>query len=121
MNSISKSAFTEAFVFAQRGNCRKGLAAVLTFNLLTTVGVHSLVATEIGELGVGFETDFTLEWFDTAVDVLMLLQAARCRKGLSAFSTGVAPGSYVLGSYMALKVAWIGEDLVAILTAEFFE
>lgn len=108
-------------MFTQRGHRRKGLATFLTLNLLTTVSMHSLVATEIGELGVGFETDFTLEWLDTAVDVLMLLQAARCRKGLSAFSTGVAPGSYVLGSYMALKVAWIGEDLVAILTAEFFE
>lgn len=83
--------------------------------------MHSLVATEIGELGVCFETDFTLEWLDTAVDVLMLLQTARCRKGLSTFSTGVAPGSYMLGSYMALKVAWIGEDLVAVLTAEFFK
>lgn len=83
--------------------------------------MHSLVATEIRELGVCFETDFALEWLYTAVDVLMLLQTARCRKGLSAFSTGVAPGSYMLGSYMTLKVAWIGEDLVAILTAEFFE
>ena len=49
------------------------MAAVFTFDLLAAIGVHSLVATKIGELGVRFETDFALEWLDTAVDVLMLL------------------------------------------------
>mgnify|MGYP003692213707 CR=1 FL=1 len=60
------------------------------------------------------------EWLDTAVDVLMLLQSARGRKGLSTFSTSVAPGSNVLRSDVTLEVARISENFVAIFTAEFF-
>ena len=82
--------------------------------------MHSLMATKIGELGVCFETDFALEWLDTAVDVLMLLQSARGRKGLSTISASVAPGSYVLRSDVTLEVARISENFVAIFTAEFF-
>lgn len=36
------------------------------------VSVYFFVVIEIGELGVGFEIDFILEWFDIVVDVLML-------------------------------------------------
>ena len=51
--------------------------------------MHPLVSAEVRELGVGLETDLTLERFHTAVDVLVLLQTTGCCKGLTTFSAGV--------------------------------
>jgi hypothetical protein len=79
------------------------------------------MATKVGELGVRLETDFTLERLNTAVDVLVLFQSARCRKGLSAFSTSMTSSADMLGSYMALQVAWISEDFVAVFAAKLLQ
>jgi hypothetical protein len=36
----------------------------VAFDLISAIGVHSLMATQIRELGVRLETNFALEWFD---------------------------------------------------------
>ena len=64
-------------------NRREGLSTVATLDLLTTVGVHSLVTTQIRELRVCLETDFALERFDTGVNVLMLFETATRQKRLA--------------------------------------
>lgn len=51
-------------------------------DLLATVGVHAFVAAQVRKLGVGFAADVAAERFDAAVDVLVLLQAARRREVL---------------------------------------
>ena len=46
----------EALVLAERGDGGEGLAAVLALDLLPAVGVHPLVAAQVGELRVGLQT-----------------------------------------------------------------
>ena len=85
------------------------MPTVSALDLLTTVGVHSLVAAEVRELGVCFQTDFTLERFDAAVDMLVLLQAARRGERLAAVGTRVRSGAAegVRRSDVALQVAGV--------------
>jgi hypothetical protein len=45
------------------------LAAALTANLQTAIGVHALVAAQIRKLGVGFQTDLTLKWLQQIVHI----------------------------------------------------
>ena len=70
-------------VLVQRMNRRERLSTVTALDLLTTVGVHSLVTTQVGELRVRLETDLALERFDARVHVLMLFQAATGEKRLA--------------------------------------
>lgn len=72
MHAVSESSLTESLVFTKRGHCRESLSTVFTFDLLAAIGMHPLVATEVGELGVGLQTNFTLKWLHTAVDMLVL-------------------------------------------------
>jgi len=53
--------------------------------------VHALVTAQIGELCVRLEADVTAERLDAAVNVLMLLEAARRRKVLTTLRTRVRP------------------------------
>ena len=46
-------------MFGERGDSAEGLAALVAFDLHATVGVHSLVTAQIGELGVALEADLT--------------------------------------------------------------
>jgi len=105
----------EPLVF--RKGCRggEGLAAVGALDLLTTVGVHPLVAAEVRELRVGLEADLALERLHGAVDVLVLLQSARCRECFAALAARMRTGANVRRPDMTLQVARIGEDFVAIL------
>ena len=64
-------------------NRRECLSTVTALDLLTTVGVHSLVTTQVGELRVRLEADLALERLDAGVNVLMLLQTATGQKGLA--------------------------------------
>ena len=52
------------------------------------------------------------------MDVGVLLEAAGRGKGLAALGTGVAAGANVRGPDVALKVARVREDLVAVLAGE---
>ncbi len=47
-------ALTEASMLVEGGGSAEQLPAVLTLNLGAAVSVHTLVAAEVGELGVGF-------------------------------------------------------------------
>ena len=94
------------------GEC---LSTVATLYLSTTVSVHSLVSTEVGELGVRLETDFALEWLDTAVDVLVLFQATRRCKRLAAFRAREWPRSRVIGADVLLQLVRMRERLRAVL------
>lgn len=44
----------------------------MTFYLHAAGRMHALVATQVGELRVGFKADLASERFDTAVDVRVL-------------------------------------------------
>ena len=66
----------ESSMFVERHDGRERLAAVGASDLLSTVGVHSLVSAEIRELCVGLAADVTAERLNAAVDVLVLLQSA---------------------------------------------
>ena len=64
--------------------------------------MHALVTTQVGELRVRLETDFALERLDAAVDVLMLLQAARCRERLAAFGARKRARARMVGADVLL-------------------
>jgi hypothetical protein len=108
-------------MLGERCDRAEGLAAFVTLDLHATVGVHPLVAAEVGELGVALEADLTAERLHRAVDVRVLLQAARGGKRFAALGTGVAAGAHVGGADVALEVAGVGEDLVAVLAGEAAE
>lgn len=67
-------AFTKAPVLVQGGGSAKHLSTVLAFNLRTAVSMHSFMATQVGELCVRFVADLTYERFDSAMNVLVLLE-----------------------------------------------
>lgn len=67
---IVNVAKTPVFVEGDEGGER--LSAPGALYLLPAVGMHSLVATEVRELCVGFQADFALERLDAVVDVLVL-------------------------------------------------
>lgn len=73
--AIMVFAFTEATMLVEGGGSAEQLPTVLTLNLGATVSMHTLVAAEVGELGVRFVAHLTDKGFDTAVDVLVLLEA----------------------------------------------
>lgn len=50
---------TKAAMLIEGGGSAEQLPTVLTLDLGTTVGVHSLVTAEVGELGVGFVAHLT--------------------------------------------------------------
>lgn len=52
-------ALTEAAMLIERGGSAEQLPAVLTLDLSAAVSMHTLVAAEVGELGVGFVTHLT--------------------------------------------------------------
>lgn len=78
------------------------MRALLALNLRATIDVHPLVAAQVGELRIGLAADLAPERLDTGMDVLVLLEATRGGKGLSALATGVAAGADVLRPDVAL-------------------
>lgn len=115
---VVSSLVAEPPMFGERRGRGKLLVAPATPNLLSTVGVHSLVSAEVGKLGVRFQTDLTAKGLDAAVDVLVLFEAAGRGKGLAAVRAGVAAGTRVRRADVALQVAWVREGLVARLAGE---
>jgi hypothetical protein len=68
----SRDAFTVTFVLIQGMYGGESLSTVAALYLLPTIGVHPFMTTQIRELCVRLETDFTLKWLHGAVHVLML-------------------------------------------------
>lgn len=101
--SGSQRALAEALVLAERVASGKRLGTVLALDLLATVGVHALVATQIRELSVGLETDLALEGLDATVDVLMLFETARRREHLATLATAVL---FLLFLLFSVGTAW---------------
>lgn len=105
-------------MFAQGRRRRKSLSAVGALDLLPAVGVHPLVAAEVGELGVGLEADLALERLHAAVDVLVLLETARRGERLAAVGTrvGARAAEGVRRADVALQVAGVRERLLTRVT-----
>jgi len=82
-------ALAESTMFAERGGRSEGLSTVGAFDLLTTIGVHSLVAAEVRKLRVRLVAHLTLERFHRRVNVLVLFQPARRRERLAAVGARV--------------------------------
>lgn len=101
---------TETLVFGERCDGRESGSTLGALDLETTGRVHTLVATEVRELGVSFEADFTSERLDAGVDVSVLLETGAGGESLSTLGTGVAAGTDVLGADVSLEVRRIGED-----------
>lgn len=102
----------ESSVFGKRRGRRKRLTAVRTTDLLTTIGVHPLVATQIRELRVRLGADLAPKRFHRRMDVLVLLEAARRCERLAAAGAAVRPrtgGGRVCGADVTLKIARVGE------------
>jgi len=108
-------------MLGQRGDRAEGLPAFVTLDLHAAVGVHPLVAAKVGKLRVALEADLATERLHRAVDVGVLLEAAGCGKGLATLGAGMAAGAHVGGADVALEVAGIREDLVAVLAREAAE
>ena len=98
----------------QAGDGAKGLAALMTLDLHPAGGMHALVPAQVRELRVALEADLAAERLDRAVDMRVLLQARARGKGLATFGARVAPGPHVVCPDVTLKVARIGENLVAV-------
>jgi hypothetical protein len=79
------------------------------------------MATQVGELRVALEADLAAERLHRAVDVGVLLEPAGRGKGLATLGAGVAAGAHVGGADVALQIAWVCEDLVAVLAGEAAE
>ena len=109
------SIVAESSMLVKRRHRGEGLTASGTLELSAAVGMHPLVATEIGELGVGLEAHLTSEGFDAAVDVSMLLQTTGGGKGLPTLGAGVTPCPLVLRPDVAMQVAGVREALAAVL------
>lgn len=91
------------------------LSTLITLDLEPTVGVHTLVAAQVRELGVSLETDFASERLNTRVNVCVLFEARTGGEGFAAVGTGVRSGADVLRPDVSLEVRRIGEDLLAVL------
>jgi hypothetical protein len=105
-------------VLRQAGHRAEGLPALVTFDLHPAGGVHPLVPAQVGELRVALEADLATEGLDGAVDVRVLLQAGAGGERLAALRTRVASSADVVCSDVTLKVARIGEDLVAVFAGK---
>jgi len=107
-------AIAEPPVLAERRRRREGLPAVGALDLLAAVGVHPLVPAEVRELRVRLEADLALERLDAAVDVLVLLEAARRRERFAAVRArvGARAADRVRRAHVTLQVARVRERLV---------
>lgn len=59
-----RTRITEPAVLRQGGDGAEGLAALVAFDLHPAVGVHALVPTQVGKLGVTFEANLAAERLD---------------------------------------------------------
>ena len=90
----------------------------MALDLHSAVGVHPLVATQIGELSVGLVAHLAPEGLHAAVDVGVLLEAGGGGECLAALRTGVTPGPHMRGPDVPLEVAGVSEHFVAILAGK---
>ena len=99
----------ESLVLGERGHSGEGLAASVTSNLQSAIGVHTLVATQVRELGVRLGAHLATERFHRGVNVRVLLQAGTGCKSFAALGTGMGAGTKMLRADVALEVRLVGE------------
>ena len=90
----------------------------MTLDLHPAVCVHSLVSTQIGELGVGLVAHLAPEGLHAAVDVCVLFEPGGGGECLATLWTGVTPGPDMRGPDVPLQVAGVSEHLVTVLAGE---
>ena len=90
----------------------------MALDLHPAVCVHSLVSTQIGELGVGLVAHLAPEGLHAAVDVCVLLEPGGGGECLATLWTGVTPGPDMRGPDVSLQVAGVSEHLVTVLAGE---
>ena len=90
----------------------------MALDLHPAVCVHSLVPTQIGELGVGLVAHLAPEGLHAAVDVCVLLEPGGGGECLATLWTGVTPGPDMRGPDVSLQVAGVSEHLVTVLAGE---
>lgn len=132
---------TETFVLLQRCASGERLAALEALDLHATVGVHTLVSTQIWKLSVGLqkhqlitkkilfkvfllvikylEANFALEGLHRRMDVSVLFKTRWRGKRFAALGTSVRTRAHVVGPDMSLEIARIGEDFRAIFAVVF--
>lgn len=94
--------FTETPVLVEGRGGAEHLPTVFTLDLCAAVSVHTFVAAKIRELGVGLVAYLTHEGLDTAVDVLMLLEARRRCERLATVRAGMGTSPNVLRANVPL-------------------
>lgn len=89
------------------------MLTLVALDLHATVHVHPLVPAQVGELRVSLAANFAPEGLHARVDMLVLLEAAACCKGLAALTASVTPGPNVLRPNVALEIRRIRKDFLA--------
>lgn len=102
---------TESLVLGERRYGAEALSALVALDLHAAVGMHALVPAQVRELGVRFEAHLALERLDRRVDVGVLLETRRGRKGFATLGAGVTARTDVVGADVPLEVRRIGEKL----------
>lgn len=103
-------------MFGQRGRRVETLVAKRALQLLSTVNVHSLMAAQVTELCVPFQTHFAAERFDRAVNVRVLFQTGRGGKSFVALVARVcSSAARVLLPYVALQIRSVSKLLSTVL------
>lgn len=113
LTRLTEGSFAETMVFRQRSDSRESLATITTFTLGATIGVHSFMAAQVGELRVGLVAHFALEGLDRRVDVRVLLETRGGGEGLAAFAAGVGARTFVVRTNVTLEVGRVAEEALA--------
>lgn len=109
-------ALTKAPMLVEGGGSAEHLPTVFALDLGAAVCMHPFVTAQVRELGIRFVTHLTDERLDTAVYVLVLLEARGGGKGLATLRAGVGSGTDVLRADVTLEVAGVCEHLITVFT-----
>ena len=94
----------------------KSLPTFATLDLHATVSMHSFVTTQIRKLGIAFIANLASKRFYAAVNMSVLFKPRTGCKSFSTFGTCMTSCSYMVSTYMSLKVAWVCKHFIAVLT-----
>ena len=89
-------------MFGKTGNRAKSLSTFAALDLHSTIGMHSLMSTKVGKLCIAFVANLATKWFDTAVDVCMLLETRAGSKRLPTLWTRMTSCSNMVCANVSL-------------------